>query len=43
MLWWVANVLLSLLAIAVAYYDGVVLAFVVWFLLFLILMVFRPT
>jgi hypothetical protein len=41
-LWWTANVLLSALAIAIAFYDGAFLAIATWAIGFLLLMVFRP-
>ena len=42
MLWWTANVLLSVLAIAIVFYDGFGLAVMVWLIGFFILMAVRP-
>lgn len=41
-LWWLAHVLLSILAVAIAFYDGLLLSIATWFIGFLLLMVFRP-
>jgi hypothetical protein len=41
-LWWLANVLLAVLTVAMAYYGNVILAIVLWVISFLLLMVFRP-
>jgi hypothetical protein len=42
MLWWTANLLASILAIAIAYFDGLLLSVLAWVTMVLILMVFRP-
>lgn len=41
-LWWTATVLLSVLVVAIAYYDGIYLALATWAVLFFILMIIRP-
>lgn len=41
-LWWTANVLVSILTIAIAYYDGPVSAILAWGILTIILMAIRP-
>lgn len=41
-LWWIANVLVSILAIAVAFYDGIVTATATWFILTVVLLLLRP-
>jgi hypothetical protein len=42
LLWLTANILVSVLAIAIAFYDGLLLSIVTWCILMLVLMVFRP-
>jgi hypothetical protein len=41
-LWLVANVLLSILAIVIVYYDDLLTSVLVWIVGFSILIVFRP-
>lgn len=41
-LWWIANILVSILTIAIAFYDGIVTATATWFVLTIILMLLRP-
>jgi hypothetical protein len=42
-LWWIANVLVSFLAIMIAFHDGMIAAIITWVILTLLLMLFRPT
>ena len=41
-LWFVANVLVAVLAIGIGYYDGVLTAALVWVVLTILLFWFRP-
>lgn len=41
-LWFAANVMVAILAIAIGFYDGMISAIAVWGILTVILMWFRP-
>lgn len=41
-LWGIAQVLVSILTIAIAFYDGSVMAMATWFTLTVVLMLLRP-